>query len=176
MTNSNSPGHRSISSYSLDSFHQGIEETMPPFLGFAVSFVVGTPLVRRVHHAHIVDVVGNTLRTRLLSEQTITLLPFDLDNLRVVVVGSEPKRLSVSPDEETLSACPGFTNELGYKFFLLKVRLVLRHDGLLNPTWKNRSNGIDPVPIELVQKSMIAKRIYFELIGVALVTATTRKF
>ena len=52
-----------------------------------------------------------------------------------MVVGSELKRLSVSPDEDTLSACSGFTTELGYKFVLLKVRLVLRHDGLVNPTW-----------------------------------------
>jgi hypothetical protein len=97
---------------------------------------VGSQLVRRVHPAHIVDIVGNSYRTRLLSERTITLLPFDLDNLLTVVVGSEPKRLSVSPDEDTLSACSGLTTELGYKFVLLKVRLVLRHDELVNPTWE----------------------------------------
>jgi len=69
-----------------------------------------------------------------------------------VVVGREPKRLSVSPDENTLLAFSGLTTELGYKFVLLKVRLIPRHDGLVKPTWNNRSNNIDPVPIELVQK------------------------
>jgi len=69
-----------------------------------------------------------------------------------VVVGSELKRLSVSSDEDTLPGCSLVTINLGYNFVLLKDRLVPLHDGLVNPISKDRSTGIHPVPIELVQK------------------------
>jgi hypothetical protein len=67
------------------------------------------------------------------------------------VLGSEPKRLSVSPDEDTFLACSRLTTELDYKFVLLKVRLVTRHGGRVKPTF------IDPVPIELAQKANARK-------------------
>jgi hypothetical protein len=74
-----------------------------------------------------------------------------------VIVGSDPKRLSVSPYEDSLSACSGLTTELGCKFVRRQFRLILRHDGLVDSSWKNRSNGVDTVLAELVQEGNARK-------------------
>ncbi len=125
---------------------------MLPFLGFTVSLVVRTKLVHRVYTAHVIDIIVNSFWTRLWSERTITLLSPDLDNIWAVIVWSDPKRLSVSPYEDFLSTCSGLTTKLGCKFVRPQVRLILLHDGLVNPTWKNRSNGVDTVLAELFQE------------------------
>jgi hypothetical protein len=69
-----------------------------------------------------------------------------------VIVGSDPKRLSVSPYENSLSACSGLTTEL--RLQIRPDESSTRHDGLVNPTWKNRSNGVDT---DLVQKGNARK-------------------
>ncbi len=115
-------------------------------------------LVHRVYTAHFIDIIVYSFWIRFWYEQTITLLSFDLDNIWAVMLVSDSKRISVSPYEDSLSVCSGLTTELGYKFVRPQVQLILRIDGLVNPTWKNCSNGVDTVCAELIQEGKTRKK------------------
>lgn len=46
-------------------FHQGVEETVQPFFGFAVSLVVGMQLVHSFYTAYIINISYEIFSARL---------------------------------------------------------------------------------------------------------------
>lgn len=120
-----------------------------PIFLFVVFLLVGTKLVGRFNPTHIFNIVGYSFWTRIRMERTVALFPLDLDDLWAVKVRRKSKRLS-SFHMKKLN-CSGLTTKIGL-IHPPKVWFVYRHDRLPHSSFKNRSNRIDPLLVEFIQK------------------------